>query len=169
MFTVTPIAFVRGGRDQAEDDFWGGTESRMVLADGIPTEALEGIEAFSHVEVVFLFDRVDPAKIVSGARHPRNNPEWPLVGILAQRGKNRPNRIGCSIVRVLRREGRMLVVSELDAIEGTPVLDIKPVFAEFLPREPVVQPDWSHEIMRDYWAVDRQPSRSPVVRGGSVE
>ena len=169
MFTVKPIAFVRGGREQAEDDFWGGTQPRIVLADGIPTEALDGIEAFSHVEVVFLFDRVDPSKIVPGARHPRGNPEWPLVGILAQRGKNRPNRIGCSIVRVLGRDGRTLVVSELDATDGTPVLDIKPVFAEYLPREPVVQPDWSHEIMRDYWSVDPRPSRPPVVRGGTSE
>jgi len=169
VFTVKAIAFVRGGRDQAEDDFWGGTQSRIVLVDSIPTEALDGIEAFSHVEVVFLFDRVDPATIVSGARHPRGNPDWPLVGILAQRGKNRPNRIGCSIVRVIGRDGRTLVCSELDATDGTPVLDIKPVFAEYLPRRPVVQPDWSHEIMRDYWAVDQRPSPPPAAPGSTAE
>jgi tRNA (Thr-GGU) A37 N-methylase len=150
---MEPIGSVVGGRDRAEDDFWGGTVSRIRLADGIPDEALDGIEDFSHAEIVFFFDRVDAARIVTGARHPRNNPEWPAVGIFAQRGKNRPNRIGCTIVRVLAREGRTLVVSELDATEGTPVLDIKPVFAEYLPRGPVTQPGWSHEIMRDYWSV----------------
>jgi tRNA (Thr-GGU) A37 N-methylase len=55
-------------------------------------------------------------------------------------------------VRILRREGRSLFVDGLDALDGTPVLDIKPVYAEFLPRGPIRQPDWSHEVMRDYWS-----------------
>jgi tRNA (Thr-GGU) A37 N-methylase len=80
------------------------------------------------------------------------NPQWPESGIFAQRGKNRPNRIGNTICRILRREGRTLVVAELDAINGTPVLDIKPVMREFLPRDEVRQPTWSHELMRSYWA-----------------
>jgi len=104
-----------------------------------------------HAEVLFLFDQVDPSEIVTGARHPRNNPEWPAIGIFAQRGKNRPNRIGSTICRILRREGRRLFVAELDAIDGTPVLDIKPVMAEFLPREEVRQPSWSRELMSRYW------------------
>lgn len=101
--------------------------------------------------MIYFFDRVDPANVVSGARHPRNNRDWPAVGIFAQRGKNRPNRIGSTICRVLRRDGRRLFVAELDAIDGTPVLDIKPVMQEFLPREPVRQPAWSRELMRRYW------------------
>ena len=83
---------------------------------------------------------MDIAKVVTGARHPRNNTAWPSVGIFAQRGKNRPNRIGSTICRVLRVQGTQLYVAELDAIDKTPVLDIKPVMAEFLPREPVRQP-----------------------------
>lgn len=150
-FSMAPVAFVRGSRQRPTDDFWGGTACRLELADGIPSDSLDGIEEFSHAEIVFVFDRVEEAKIVSGARHPRNNPAWPCVGIFAQRGKNRPNRIGCTIVRVLAREERALVVGELDAVEGTPVLDIKPVMAEYLPRDPVRQPAWSHEVMADYW------------------
>ena len=88
----------------------------------------------------------------SAARHPRDNPLWPKVGIFAQRGKNRPNRLGSCIARLVRREPRAILVAELDAIDGTPVLDIKPLMVEFLPREPVHQPPWSHELMRDYWA-----------------
>lgn len=72
---------------------------------------------------------------------------------LAQRGKNRPNRLGLTTVRVLGVAGRSLRVAELDAIDGTPVLDIKPVMAEFLPRTAVRQPAWSRELMRDYWRV----------------
>ena len=150
-FTVAPVAFVRGGRESATDDFWGGTVSRIELAEGVPSDSLDGIEDFSHAEVLFVFDRVDEARIVTGARRPRNNPDWPLVGIFAQRGKNRPNRIGCAVVRILGREERTLLVGELDATEGSPVIDIKPVMAEYLPREAVRQPAWSHEVMCDYW------------------
>lgn len=148
---LEPVGVVEGMRKQAEDDYWGGEESRIRLADGYGPEALQGIEDFSHVEVVFFFDRIDPATIVTGLRHPRNNTEWPAVGIFAQRGRNRPNRIGCTICRVVRREGNCLIVTELDALDGTPVIDIKPVLSEFLPREEVRQPDWSHELMRLYW------------------
>lgn len=145
------IGRVEAARKQAEDDFWGGTESCITLSERYEPDALEGIETFSHAEVLFLFDQVDPSRIVTGARHPRNNVEWPAVGIFAQRGKNRPNRIGSTICRILRREGRRLFVAELDAIDGTPVLDIKPVMAEFLPREEVRQPAWSREVMDRYW------------------
>jgi tRNA-Thr(GGU) m(6)t(6)A37 methyltransferase TsaA len=145
------IGRVEAGRTRAEDDFWGGMQSCITLSDRYQAEALDGIEAFSHVEVLYLFDQVDPSKIVTGARHPRNNPKWPAIGIFAQRGKNRPNRIGSTICRILRREGRRLFVAELDAIDGTPVLDIKPVMSEFLPREEVRQPSWSRELMSRYW------------------
>ena len=148
---MTAIGRVAAARADAEDDFWGGAESCITLSDEYEPAALDGIEAFSHAEVLFLFDRVEPARIVTGARHPRNNPAWPAVGIFAQRGKNRPNRIGSTICRILRREGRRLFVAELDAIDGTPVLDIKPVMAEFLPREEVRQPAWSRELMGQYW------------------
>jgi tRNA (adenine37-N6)-methyltransferase len=151
MFTIEPVAHVRGGRDAVRDDAWGGSEVCIELADGFDAAALAGIETFSHVEVLFVFDRVDPATVVRDARHPRNNPDWPLTGIFAQRGKNRPNRLGSTIVRVLRREGRRLYVAELDAVDGTPVVDIKPVLREFLPRAPVTQPAWCDALMRDYW------------------
>ena len=113
---------------------------------------MSGLASFSHVEVLFLFHQVTLDNITQGARHPRNNPNWPAVGIFAQRGKNRPNRIGSTICRVLGVEGRVLTVLELDAIDGTPVLDIKPVMREFLPREPLRQPAWVSELMRDYWS-----------------
>ncbi len=121
------------------------------LAEHVPPDALAGLDSFSHAEILFYFDQVEPANIVVGARHPRNNPAWPKVGIFAQRGKNRPNRLGLTTVRILAVDGRRLRVAELDAVDGTPVLDIKPVMAEFLPRTPVQQPDWSRELMRAYW------------------
>jgi tRNA (Thr-GGU) A37 N-methylase len=150
-YEVQAIGKIEGARDDLEDDYWGGQESCIVLSAGIPPEALQGIETFSHVEVLFLFDRVAASKVVLGARHPRNNRDWPEVGIFAQRAKARPNRIGSTICRVLRRDGPRLYVAELDAVAGTPVLDLKPVMAEFLPRGETRQPDWSRELMSHYW------------------
>lgn len=150
-YSVDPIAFVSAARTAAEDDFWGGHVSEIQLASGMDPSALDGLEAFSHVEVLFLFHGVDHAKIVTGARHPRNNPAWPKVGIFAQRAKNRPNRIGSTICKVVGVQDGTLKVLELDAIDGTPVLDIKPVLKEFLPRSAVSQPDWATELMTSYW------------------
>jgi tRNA (adenine37-N6)-methyltransferase len=146
------IGVVAGNRREVVDDFWGGEQASITLTEEFGPDALEGLEEFSHVEVLFVLDQVAADKIVTGARHPRNNPDWPVVGVFAQRTKNRPSRIGSTICRVVRVEGRKLWVAELDAIDGTPVLDIKPVMAEFLPRGEVKQPPWSHELMKEYWA-----------------
>ena len=148
---VDPVAFVRSARDDLRDDDWGSVRSRIELADHVPDESLDGLEGFSHVEVLFHFDRVAASDVTTGARHPRGNTAWPKVGIFAQRGKNRPNRLGSTIATVVQRAGRALVVDGLDAVDGTPVLDIKPVMSEFLPRGPVRQPTWSTELMREYW------------------
>lgn len=83
--------------------------------------------------MVHVFDRVDPATVQSGARHSRGNPWWPRVGIFAQRGKGRPNRIGVTVCRLLAVDGPTLTVRALDAIDGTPVLDVTPYLAEFAP------------------------------------
>lgn len=154
-FEIEPIGTVRAARLQPVDDDWGGVESTIVLDDRFPEDALQGLETFSHVEVLFRFNRVDAEKIVTGARHPRNNHDWPAVGIFAQRGKNRPNLIGSTVCRVVRRDGRTLTVAELDAIDGTPVIDLKPVMREFLPREAVEQPGWVAQLMADYWRPER--------------
>ena len=151
MIELQAIGQVTNARAEVEDDFWGGTRVCIVLNESVGEDALDGIEQFSHAEILYLFDRVPDDKIQRGARHPRNNTAWPKVGILAQRGKNRPNRIGSTIVRVLEHRARELWVAELDAVEGTPVLDIKPVMQEFLPRTQVTQPEWSRELMTEYW------------------
>lgn len=151
-YVVTPIGFVDGGRAAAVDDDWGASRATIRLDPSrFAPDALAGLDSFSHAEVIFLFDKVPPDKIEIGARHPRNRADWPLVGIFAQRGKNRPNRIGLTTCRIIAVDGLAVTVEGLDAIDGTPVLDIKPVMAEFLPRGDVRQPDWSHELMRDYW------------------
>ena len=101
--------------------------------------------------MTYVFDRVGEAEIERGARHPRGRTDWPKVGILAQRAKNRPNRIGITICRLVSVNGLTLKVQGLDAIDGTPVLDIKPHMSGFDARGPVSEPAWSRELMARYW------------------
>src|SRR6187549_3131997 len=115
--SIEPVAFVRGGRAEAVDDDWARSRARIELAPHIPDEALAGLSDFSHAEVVFVFDQVTDEMIVTGARRPRGNPNWPLVGIFAQRGRNRPNRLGVSVCEIVGVEGRNLIVEGLDAID----------------------------------------------------
>jgi tRNA-Thr(GGU) m(6)t(6)A37 methyltransferase TsaA len=152
-FSLTPIGVVRSSRADAIDDDWDAVSAEIVLdPDVVTADAVAGLSEFSHVEVVFVFDQVDPAKVQTGARHPRSNPDWPEVGILAQRAKMRPNRIGVTACRLTGVDGLTVRVSGLDAIDGTPVVDLKPVMKEFLPRGEVSQPDWATELMAGYWS-----------------
>jgi tRNA (Thr-GGU) A37 N-methylase len=151
-FTLQPVGHVRGGRSAAEDDDWGASRCRIELDRTVVTdEATLGLDEFSHVEVVFLFDGVDPETVCTGARHPRGNPEWPRVGILAQRAKDRPNRIGTTVCPLIGAGGFTIEVAGLDAIDGTPVLDVKPYLTGFAPRGAVREPAWATDLMSGYW------------------
>lgn len=151
-YMVDAIGHVRGGRSEPTDDDWGHNASLIELdSRRFGPEAFAGLEGFSHVDVLFLFDRVPLDRSEDGARHPRGRTDWPLTGIFAQRGKNRPNRLGVTACRIVAIEHIRLHVSGLDAIDGTPVLDIKPVMREFLPRDEVRQPPWVAEMMAGYW------------------
>jgi tRNA-Thr(GGU) m(6)t(6)A37 methyltransferase TsaA len=148
---VKPIAFVKNLRNDMSDDYWGNVISEITLVNDLPEECLDGIDAFSHLEIIYHFNKADDSKIVTSASHPRENKAWPRVGIFAQRKKDRPNHIGTTIVKLIERKGRTLIVSLLDADDGTPVLDIKPVVKEFLPQGEIKQPAWISELMKDYW------------------
>ena len=150
-FTIKPIAFVKNSRKEILDDNWGSIISTIELSEDIHEDALKGIREFSHLEIVFYFDQVSDDKIQYEARHPRNNKEYPEVGIFAQRGKNRPNKLGITTVELIETKERILIVKGLDAIDGTPIVDIKPVMKEFLPKGEVRQPDWSTDLMKNYW------------------
>lgn len=147
---LTPIATVKNTRTTPTDDYWGSMVAEIVLADHVPTEAFEHITDFSHLEIIYYFDRVAEADVVYSGR-PRGNPNYPVVGIFGQRKKDRPNAIGLCTVQLLEQRGRSIFVKYLDAIDGTPVLDIKPVFREFQPKGEMVQPDWVSDLMADYW------------------
>jgi tRNA-Thr(GGU) m(6)t(6)A37 methyltransferase TsaA len=151
-FIVRAIGTVTSARSARIDDDWGSVESVIRLDDARFTpDAVAGLDEFSHVVVIFLFDQFDEAKVSLGARHPRGNEAWPKVGIFAQRASSRPNRLGVTTCELLGVDGLDVRVRGLDAIDATPVLDIKPHLREFEPRGDVRQPPWSSELMAGYW------------------
>jgi tRNA-Thr(GGU) m(6)t(6)A37 methyltransferase TsaA len=154
------VGVVRSPVHEIMDDVFGGVVSRVELdASRFTPDSLAGLADFSHVEIVFVFDRIADAEIYYGARRPRGGKDWPLVGIFAQRGKNRPNRIGVTVCRLLSVSGTVIEVEGLDAIDGTPVLDVKPYMPEFAPRGAVRRPEWARELMSGYWGDSRGDSQ----------
>lgn len=149
--TFAAIGHVRSPRSAREDDDWGRVDSVIELDARFSPASLVGLDEFSHAEVIFVFDRFDEAMVTTGARRPRGNPDWPEVGIFAQRASSRPNRLGLTSCEVLGIDGLEVRVRGLDAIDGTPVLDIKPYVREFAPRGEVRQPAWISELMAGYW------------------
>src|SRR4051794_35257208 len=100
--TLTPIGVVRNSITQPVDDVWGGLISRIELDPKLFTpRSLAGLDAFSHIEVVYHFHSVSEKDICFEARHPRGRTDWPEVGVLAQRVKNRPNRLGITVCKLL--------------------------------------------------------------------
>ena len=131
-YEMTPIGFVRSSRALAVDDDWNNETSTIDLIAPFDARALQGLQEFSHAVIVFAFDKAswDDLRM---ARHPRGNEAWPEVGIFAQRAKDRPNRIGVSTCRILGVEGATVRLQGLDAIDGTPLLDIKPTRRNSVP------------------------------------
>jgi tRNA (Thr-GGU) A37 N-methylase len=148
---VRAIAYIRNDRSEALDDNWDDIVSTVELAEDVPEESLRGLEEFSHVEIVFFADWAEDVPPGSWHRRPRGNPDWPDVGVFSQRNKDRPNRILLSTVAIDSMSPRSFTVRGLDGIDGTPVLDIKPVFRWSVPRGEVRAAPWSDELGEDYF------------------
>jgi tRNA-Thr(GGU) m(6)t(6)A37 methyltransferase TsaA len=150
--TLTSIGHVPTIRADPTDDNWDNETTRIDLdTTRFTADALLSLDSFSQVEVLYWFHHAEAAISTLGAHHPRDNTAWPLAGIFAQRGKNRPNRIGLTICKVLKVEGTTLHVEGLDAIDSTPVLDLKPWMIGFAPRENAREPQWAKELLSGYW------------------
>ena len=152
MYTIEPIAYVKNNRSKLEDDYWGGLISEIIVSNKIAEQSIKGIEEFSHLEIIFYFHLADLTKIEISSSHPRGNSKYPKVGIFSQRKKARPNLLGTAIVKLIKAEKNKLTVEGLDAVDGTPVIDIKPVFKEFLPEDKIIQPEWVSDLMKNYWS-----------------
>jgi tRNA-Thr(GGU) m(6)t(6)A37 methyltransferase TsaA len=156
---VSAIGRVRNDRtDPANSDYWGDVVSTIEIEERFGDDCLTGLQNFSHVEVVYLFDRAAEKPDYRPLLRPRGRSDLPEVGVFSDRGPRRPNRLGVTRAEVVSATGRRLRVRGLDAVDGTPVLDIKPLMREFLPTD-VRQPAWVGELMRDYFAA-APPDRS---------
>ena len=125
--TLKPIGIVRSEiKSPPPDrrDWWKGIVSEIVI-DSSLAEALDGLEGFSHIIVLYWMHRTASGELALKV-HPMGRQEVPLQGLFAVRTPNRPNRIGKTTVRLLQRQGNILRVEGLDALDGSPVIDIKP-------------------------------------------
>lgn len=145
------IGVVRSNRTEMSAGNWADVESRIEL-DPLYAPGLSGLAEFSHVVVVFHLDRIppfDPAKQI--ARNPRGMEDLAPVGVFAQRTKFRPNPIGVTAVELVAVDGRGITVRGLDALDGTPVLDIKPYIPAFERKDKVRMPPWVDRMLDGYF------------------
>ncbi len=149
-FTLEAVGIVNNNVTEKVDQGWGEVRSRIVLKPEY-AGGLKGLEGFSHVIIVCRLHEAAYDARNHLQRHPQGRSDMPLVGIFAQRVKDRPNPIGLTTVKLLAVGGDWLDVSGLDAINGTPVLDIKPYFPDFDRPEEFFIPPWVEKLMQSYW------------------
>ncbi len=143
------VGTVRNEVPNRKDDSWGDDISSIVL-DRQFVSGLKGLEDFSHAIILFYLDQAKFDKEKHLQRRPQNRDDMPLTGIFSQRGKDRPNRIGMTSVEIVSVSEDTLVVKGLDAVNGTPVLDIKPYYPVYDKREATV-PGWVDRLMKHYF------------------
>ena len=122
---LQPIGFVRNSITEPHKQDWQSVVSEIVVNQNF-REALSGIDEFSHIIVIWWMHRITPSERSIMKVHPRKDRNLPLTGVFATRSPARPNPIGIATVKLLERRDNILKVSGLDAVDGTPVLDIKP-------------------------------------------
>jgi tRNA (adenine37-N6)-methyltransferase len=147
---VKPIGIIRAPIESVEEERWGDVISEIHI-DETYAAGLRGIESWSHVMVVYYMHEAPFDLERDLVRRPRDRADMPEVGIFARRSPNRPNGIGVTAVEVVKVEGNVLTVRRLDAIDGTPVLDIKPYAPVYdAVSEPLI-PIWFIRLMQDYY------------------
>lgn len=151
MIACTPIGIVKCPVTEMSQGNWAAIESEIHLEPQLAA-GLRGLEGFSHVVVVFYLHQAigfDPARQL--LRRPRGMETMHEVGVFAQRTKYRPNPIGVSSVELKSIKDNVLVVRGLDALDGTPVLDLKPYMPIFDRIADARTPDWVGRVMEGYF------------------
>ena len=141
----SPIGMVRNAVKEPQMGGWESVDSRITVRWEL-ADALDGIEGYSHVIVLFWIHRVPEEERGATRIHPMGDLALPLLGIFATRTQLRPNPIGVSVVPLLARKGNVLRVRGLDAIDGTPVLDIKPYIPHYDSVPQATIPAWASEV-----------------------
>ncbi|ULQ55865.1 TrmO family methyltransferase [Flavihumibacter rivuli] len=149
-YRIKPIAYATNVRTRPSDDHWGEIVTVIELDSEVPACSLARIEDFSHLEIIYCFHLANQKDRI-WAGHPREDPDYPFVGIFAQRKKDRPNSLGLCTVELIKKSGRKIWVRNFDGIDGSPIIDIKPVFRQFEPSKSIRQPEWVDHLMQHYW------------------
>lgn len=126
-----------------------GSISEIILEEGLE-ELLEGIEDYSHLVIVYWGHEVGEEGRKLKKIHPGGLKKYPLKGIYSTCSPARPNPVLVTVVKLVRRDGCRLTVQGLDAIDNSPVLDIKPYVAELFSFENVAIPEWMQRIMKEF-------------------
>lgn len=146
---MRPIGYVHNSVKTKKDVSWGEEVSIIELCEEYYT-GMVGLNDFSHATVIYYLDKAVYDREKHLQRRPQNREDMPLVGIFAQRGKDRPNRIGMTSVQIVEVSEKTLTVKGLDAIDGTMVLDIKPYYPVYDKKEATV-PEWVERLMEHYF------------------
>lgn len=144
------IGFVKNAVEAKKDVSWGEEISYLIL-DEEYEEGLKGLSDFSYITLIYYLDKAKFDKDKHLVRRPQNREDMPLVGIFAQRAKDRPNPIGMTSVELVAVEKNIITVRGLDAIDGTPILDIKPYYPMYDCKEKVRIPEWVSRLMEHYF------------------
>jgi tRNA-Thr(GGU) m(6)t(6)A37 methyltransferase TsaA len=145
---VEPIGVLRTGHEEQIPDGWE-TALATIEVEEAWLPALEGIEEFSHLIVLFWLHRI-PREGIELKTHPQGRQDLPLVGIFGTRTPYRPNPIGLQMVELVSREGSVLTIRGIDAYDGSPVLDIKPYLSRGDSLGETRIPDW----LTTLWEID---------------
>jgi len=146
---LIPVGIVKSPRSEATDEGWRSVVSEIHLQPGLGS-GLQGLDQFSHAIIVFHMHEARFDWKHDVLCHPDGHEDLPEVGIFAQRARTRPNSIGITAVEIVGVDGDVLRVKGLDAINGTPVLDIKPYFPAYDYIESARVPEWVDRLMKRY-------------------
>lgn len=146
---MKPIGYIENDVENRKDVSWGNDVSAIILNEEYHG-GLKGLEEFSHVTIIYYLDKAKFDRDKHLQRRPQNRDDMPLVGIFSQRGKDRPNQIGITSVQIVSVSDNELTVKGLDAIDGTPVLDIKPYYPVYDQKVAKV-PEWVKRLMEHYF------------------
>jgi len=146
--SMKQIGYVVNNVDSSVDNGWGEIESKIVLNEEL-VPALKGLAGFSHILVLFWMHQAKPPTVLQ--RRPQGRNDMPLLGLFAQRSKHRVNSIGATIVSLVGLDSNTVIVRGLDAINGTPVLDIKPYYPHYERPSETRVPEWVERLMKEYF------------------
>ena len=145
-----PIGYVHTERKEKLDHNWGDLTSNIIINPEL-SAGLKGLEEFSHILVIYHLHEAMFVQDKHLQRRPQGRNDMPTVGIFSQRAKDRPNPIGVTAIKLISIERNIIQVQGLDAIDGTPVLDIKPYYPQYDSKPTATVPEWVNVLMKDYF------------------